>query len=143
MRLAHLGRFRDALAAIEECLNFTAPLNKASFTMNWDRATLTQVTSNARAAAYEVTDMGLDEARTSSAHFNLGTIHMRNDAYAKAVKEFELAEAHADAAKTSKTSIYKVLAILTASLAIRENQALIWNSPQTRKTSIRRRRLIR
>jgi tetratricopeptide (TPR) repeat protein len=112
MRLAHLGRFREALPLLEECLNFTAPLITSELYYELGRCYVDAGDlQRARSCLTKALDMGLDQARASSAHFNLGTIHMRNDAYAKAVKEFDLAEAHADAANISKKSIYKAGAV--------------------------------
>jgi tetratricopeptide (TPR) repeat protein len=112
MQLAHLGRFREALPLLEECLNFTAPLLTSELYYELGRCYVDAGDlETARNNLTKALGMGLDEARISSAHFNLGTIHMRSDAYAKAVKEFELAEAYADAAKTSKKSIYKAMAV--------------------------------
>jgi tetratricopeptide (TPR) repeat protein len=112
MLLAHLGRFREALPLLEECLNFTGPLITSHLFYELGRCYVDAGDlDRARSSFTRAFGLGLDEVRTSSAHFNLGRIHMRNEAYAKALTEFELAEAHADAAKTSKKSIYKAMSV--------------------------------
>jgi tetratricopeptide (TPR) repeat protein len=112
MLLTSLGQFREALPLLEESVHFIPPYMAAELHC---RLGLCYVDAGDRKRATEAftkaLELGLDEAATSTARFNLGIILMKKEAYAKAIEELRAAEAHADAAKISKEQIHKALAV--------------------------------
>ena len=108
--LAAFGKFREALPLLQESLNFKSLLTGDLYFQlgrcyfdSGDR-------EHAREALTKALAMGLDDASASTAHFNLGTIFIGQEAYAKAVEELKIAETCANRARAPKTYIYKALA---------------------------------
>jgi tetratricopeptide (TPR) repeat protein len=111
MLLASFGKFRDALPLLQESLNFKS-LVDADLYFQLGRCYIESGDrERAREALTKAIEMGLDDTSASTAHFNLGTIFMRQEVYGKAIEELGLAETHADREGIPKGYIYKALAV--------------------------------
>jgi len=110
MLLATMGRFREARPLLEESFNFehlvSGDLYHQLGLCYFDAREL----ERAKEAFLEALKRGLDDTWATTAHHELGKIYMRKGAFARAIEEFKLAEAHADASNTPKKYIYDGLA---------------------------------
>jgi tetratricopeptide (TPR) repeat protein len=124
VRLAFLGRFREASPVLEEVLNFNPSLLSSEFWHELGRCYLaTQQYGRAGEAFSKAVSIGLDDVRAANARWEMGVILMRNQAHALALEQLRLAEEHAGAAKIQKKNIYKAMALSLSKLGM-ENEAM-------------------
>jgi tetratricopeptide (TPR) repeat protein len=118
MLLAAYGKFREALPLLQESLNFEFLVTGDLYFQLGRCYVDSGDREHAREALLKALEIGLDDASASTAHFNLGAILMRQEAYAKAVDELKLAKTCANKAGASNPHIHKALAISYAQLGM-------------------------
>jgi tetratricopeptide (TPR) repeat protein len=111
MLLAAYGKFQEGLPLLQESLSFES-LVTGDLYFQLGRCYLdARDYEHARESFAKALETGLDDPSASIAHFNLGTILMRDQAYARAVEELSIAESYANRAVVPNPYIYKALAV--------------------------------
>ena len=122
MRLAFLGKFREAAPILAEVLTFNnSSLISAEF---WYELAKCYVDSDdfekAKDAYSNALDMGLDDIRASHAHWEIAVCLMRKESHARALEELRLAEERATAAKIEKKNIHKAMSVAFFKLGMKD-----------------------
>ena len=122
MRLASLGKLRDAAPILGEVLSFkNSSLISAEF---WYELGKCYVDGDdfekAREAYSNALSMGLDDVRASHAHWETAVCLMRKESHARALEELRLAEERANAANIEKKNIYKAMSVAFFKLGMNE-----------------------
>ena len=122
MRLAFLGRFREALPILEEVVSFNNPaLLSGEFWYEMGKCYVDAGDFEKAGEAYsKALGYGLDDVRASHAHWEVAVILMRNESHARALGELGLAEKHATAANIEKKNIYKAMSVAFFKLGMKE-----------------------
>jgi tetratricopeptide (TPR) repeat protein len=122
MRLAYLGRFKEALPLLEEAVPFDLPQSEGNLYHELGRCYLDkQDYERAKDAFTKAVELGIHDSRAADAHWNIAVIFLRKDSAARALEELRLAEEHATAAGTSKKNIYKAMAVAFHELGMIED----------------------
>ena len=123
MRVAFLGRFREALPILEEVVSFnTSSLLSGEFWYEMGKCYVDAGDFEKAGEAYsKALGYGLDDVRASHAHWEVAVILMRNESHARALDELGLAEKHANTANIEKKNIYKAMSVAFFKLGMKED----------------------
>jgi tetratricopeptide (TPR) repeat protein len=122
MRLADLGRYKEALPLLEEAVTFDLPRSDGNLYHELGRCYLdSEDYERANDALTKAIKLGIHDSRAAHAHWNIAVILLRKDSAARALDELRLAEEHATSAGTSKKNIYKAMAIAFHKLGMVED----------------------
>jgi tetratricopeptide (TPR) repeat protein len=122
MRLAYLGRFKEALPLLEEAVTFDLAQSDGNLYHELGRCYLDKEDyEGAKDALTKAVKLGIHDSRAAHAHWNIAVILLRKDSPARALDELRLAEEHAAAAGTSKNHIYKAMAVAFHKLGMDED----------------------
>jgi tetratricopeptide (TPR) repeat protein len=121
--LVALGRYGEARAALEECQTFSLGVSDRHFVLyNLGRSYMNLgEKERAKKVLGEALQSGLQGSDAVSAHFGLGTIHAGEQAYAKAMMEFEWCLAHVEEGQMPKHNICEWLASTARALGMKED----------------------
>jgi tetratricopeptide (TPR) repeat protein len=122
MRLADLGRYKEALPLLEEALTFDLHQADGNLYHELGRCYLdNEDYERANNAFTKAIGLGIHDSRAAHAHWSIAVILLRKDSAARALEELRLAEEHAAAAGTSKKNIYKAMAVAFHKLGMDED----------------------